>query len=60
MGKLSHSELNSLREIVVSHQTMSSKFASYSEQVQDPSLKQMFAKASQESHQSAQNLIQMI
>lgn len=60
MAKLNQQELNSIREVVTSHQTMSSKLSTYANQCQDPNIKQMFTQASQEASKSAQNLIQML
>jgi len=60
MQGLKQSELNSIREVVSSHLTMSSKLCAYAEQVQDPQIKQMFSQASTKSKQAANNLIQML
>lgn len=60
MAKLSQQELNSIREVVSSHQTMANKLSTYANQCQDQSIKQMFSQASQQAQKSAQNLIQML
>ena len=60
MPSLKQSELNSIREVVASHQTVSNKLRAYSEQVSDPQVKQMFTQASTKASQSAQTLIQMM
>ncbi|MDR3239505.1 MAG: spore coat protein [Clostridiales bacterium] len=60
MANFSQSELNSIREVVSSHQTMSSKLSTYASQCQDPNIKQMFNQAGQDAQKSAQNLIQML
>lgn len=60
MTNLTQSELNSIREVVTGHQTMACKLKSFSGQVQDAQIKQMFTKASQDAQQSAQKLIQML
>jgi len=60
MPSLKQSELNSIREVVASHQTVSNKLKTYSEQVTDPQIKQMFSQASTKATQSAQTLIQMM
>ena len=60
MPNFSHNELNSIRELVSSHLTMASKLSTYANQCQDSNIKQMFSQASQQSKQSAQNLIQML
>ena len=60
LANLTHTELNSIRELVISHQGMSTKLATYAQQCQDAQLKQMFGTASQQAKQAAQNLIQML
>lgn len=60
MQNLKQSELNWIREVVSSHNMVSGKLQTYSEQVQDPQIKQMFSKASTEAKQAAQNLLQML
>ena len=60
MTGLKQSELNSIREVVASHQTVSNKLSSYAEQISDPNIKQMFSQASTKARQAAQNLIQML
>jgi len=60
MPSLKQSELNSIREVVACHQTVSNKLKAYSEQVSDPQIKQMFSQASTKASQSAQTLIQMM
>ena len=60
MSSLKQSELNSIREVVASHQTVSNKLKTYSEQVNDPQIKQMFSQASTKATQSAQTLLQLM
>jgi len=60
MTGLKQSELNSIREVVAGHQTVANKLHAYADQVNDPTIKQMFSKASTEARQAAQNLIQML
>jgi len=60
MPSYNQSELNSIREMVIAHQTTASKLSSYSEQCNDAHLKQMFGQAANEARQSAQNLIKML
>ena len=60
MQGLKQSELNWIREVVSSHQTIASKLSTYADQVQDPQIKQMFTQASTKAKQSANNLIQML
>ena len=60
MSNFSQSELNSIREMVVCHQTASAKLAGYSQQCQDAQIKQMFSQASNQAQTAAQNLLQML
>jgi len=60
MANLTQSELNSIREVVTAHQNVACKLSTYAQQVQDPSLKQMFDKGSQDARKNAMDLINMI
>jgi phosphoribosylcarboxyaminoimidazole (NCAIR) mutase len=60
MQTLKQSELNWIREVVSAHNMSACKLHSYSEQVQDPQIKQMFSTASSGARQAAQNLLQML
>ena len=60
MANLSQQELNSIREVVTGHQNVASKLSAYSQQVEDPTLKQMFDKGSQDARKNAMDLINMI
>jgi len=60
MANLTQVEVNTIREVAASHQTMSCKLDDYANQCQDQNIKQMFSQAAQESKKSAQNLIQML
>ena len=60
MPNLSQVEINSIREVVSSHQMMSSKLSTYANQCQDQQIKQMFQQAATEANKSAHNLIQML
>ena len=60
MAKLNQMELNSIREVVTSHQMCESKLTAYASQCNDPQIKQMFTQAANEAKKSAQTLIQMI
>ena len=60
MSNVNLSELNSIRECVTSHQTIAAKLNAFSGQCTDPAIKQMFTQASQQAHQSAQKLTQML
>lgn len=57
LNNLTYQELNSVKEIAGEHLTMSSKFAAYVNQVQDPQLKQMLQQASTDAKTTATNLI---
>lgn len=57
LNNLTYQELNSVKEIAGEHLTMSSKFATYANQVQDPQLKQMLQQASTDAKTTATNLI---
>ncbi len=57
LNNLTYQELNSVKEIAGEHLTMSSKFATYVNQVQDPQLKQMLQQASTDAKTTATNLI---
>ncbi len=57
LGNINQQELQSLREIIESHQTMASKFDFYSNQCQDPQLKQMFKQSGKDAQTTATNLI---
>ena len=60
MANISLSELNSIRECVASHQTVSAKLNDYSSKCNDPQIKQMFSQASTQASQAAQKLMQML
>ena len=57
VGNISQQELQSLREIIASHQTMATKFDFYSNQCQDQQIKQLFKQSSQDAETTATNLI---
>ena len=57
MGNINQMELQSLREIIGAHQTMATKFDFYSNQCQDPNLKQLFKQSGQDAGTTATNLI---
>ncbi len=60
MATLTQTELNSIREVVMGHQTMCSKLNDYASRCQDEKVKSMFKTAAQEAGKSAQKLIQML
>ncbi|HHV38461.1 MAG TPA: hypothetical protein GXX70_03075 [Tepidimicrobium sp.] len=57
MGNINQLELQNLREIIGDHQTMVTKFDFYSNQCQDPQLKQLFKQSSQDAQMTVTNLI---
>ena len=57
MGNINQQELQSLREIIGSHQNMITKYDFYSNQCQDPQLKQMFKQSSQDAQTTVTNFI---
>jgi len=60
MANLSQQELNSIREVVTAHQNVACKLNEYAQQMQDPALKQMFDKGSQDARKNAMDLINMM
>lgn len=60
MPNLSQPELNAIREVVSSHQTMYAKFSAYANQCTDPQIKRMFTQGAQDCQKNAQDLINMI
>ena len=60
MSNFNEMELNSIRECVLAHITISSKLLSYSNKVTDENLKQMFKNASTQAEQAANKLTQML
>ncbi|NLJ78142.1 MAG: hypothetical protein GX329_02155 [Tissierellia bacterium] len=57
MGSINQLELQNLREIIGSHQTMVTKFDFYSNQCQDPQLKQLFKQSSQDAQTTVTSFI---
>jgi len=57
LSNVTQQELNCVKEIASNHLVMSSKFAMYANQVQDPHLKQMLQQQSQDAKTTATNLI---
>lgn len=57
LNNLTQQELNCVKEIAYGHVTMSKKFEQYSNQVQDPQLKQMFKQSCTDAETTASNLI---
>jgi len=56
-GNINQMELQSLREIIGAHQTMANKFDFYSNQCQDPNIKQLFKQSGQDAGTTATNLL---
>ncbi len=56
LSNLSQMELENLRHIIDSHQTMAGKLEEYSNRCQDAQLKQMFSEAAQSARTTAQQL----
>lgn len=57
LGNINQMELQSLREIIGAHQTMATKFDFYSNQCQDPNIKQLFKQSGQDAGTTATNLL---
>lgn len=60
INNLTQQELNLVKMIAGEHLTMSSKFELYSNQVQDPQMKQMLKQSSTDAKTTATNLINSI
>jgi len=60
MPNLNYSELNSLRELIMGHQTMVAKFSTYAPLCQDPQIQQMFQKAGNDAQQAVTKLLQAL
>lgn len=60
MSNLSQVEVNSIRECVCNHITISSKLGCYANKVSDSELKEMFKTSSVKAEQAAQKLIQLL
>lgn len=56
LQNLSQQDLQTVREIASAHIMMCNKFEFYSNQVQDPQLKQMFKQSSTDAQTTATNL----
>ena len=57
MANLSEAELQHLRHLIGSHETIYQKLNTYSAQAVDPQIKQMFSKAAQDSLNTKQKLL---
>jgi len=60
MSNLTQQELNSIREVVTSHQNVASKLDTYAQSVNDPAIRQMFDKGAQDARKNAMDLISLI
>ena len=56
LNQLTQMELENLREIISSHQLMTSKLNEYANQCQDSQIKQMFQNGAQSAQTTVQNL----
>ena len=54
---LNHLELQNLRHLIGSHQTMQKKFDFYASEVQDPQCKQMFQQSAKACQQTSEKLM---
>ena len=57
LGNINQLELQNLREIIGAHQNMATKYDFYSNQCQDPQIKQLFKQSSQEAQTTVTNFI---
>ena len=60
MANLNQSELQNLRHLIGAHETAYQKLNTYSQQVQDAQIKQMFTKAAQDSLNTKQKLMSFL
>lgn len=60
LSNLTQVEINSIRESVCAHITVSSKLSSYANKISDSDIKQMFKTASTKADDTANKLIQML
>lgn len=60
MPNFTEKEITLIQDMVSSHQLASKKLNTYASQCSDSNIKSMFAKASFEASQAAQNLINML
>ncbi|MCY6485137.1 hypothetical protein OW763_12390 [Clostridium aestuarii] len=60
MEQLNQMELQNLRHLIGSHQTMNCKLNDYANQCQDQQIKQMFQQAAASAQQTAQNLMGLL
>ncbi len=60
MPSFTNKELDSIKDLVATHQVLASKLTTYSNSCQSSDVKQMFQTAATEAQRSAQNLIQIL
>ncbi|NLL70724.1 MAG: hypothetical protein GX238_06285 [Epulopiscium sp.] len=60
MTNLSHLELENIRHLVGSHETVAQKLCSYADQCTDPQIKQMFHQSSEDAKNTKQKLISFL
>ncbi len=60
MPQLNELELQNLRHLIGSHETAFQKLQTYSQQVTDPQIKQMFQKSAQDAQNTKQKLMQFL
>jgi len=60
MSKLSHIEIESIREVVLAHQLMASKLSFYANSCQDIRIKDMFKSAASDAERNVQSLLEML
>lgn len=57
MSKLTQTELQSLRELILNHQVTASKLSQYADQCHDPEIKRLFQQGAQSSNSTVQKLM---
>lgn len=60
MPDLNQSELQNLRHLIGAHETAYQKLSTYSSQVVDPQIKQMFTKSAQDALNTKQKLMSFL
>ena len=60
MNNINEMELQTLRHLIMSHDTVSCKMSAYAEDAQTPEVKQYFSKAAQTAKQSKEALMSFL
>lgn len=60
MAQLNQLELQNLRHLIGSHETAHQKLQAFSQQAEDPQIKQMFAKSAQDARNTKQKLMSFL